>query len=277
MRANKLGIEGNKEEFAALLAFAGDDTTYGVIRFRVNAIGKLVVTATDGKRAVEHTANAEDHEPGEWAFDRTFIEALRRQTDKGETVAVIVAGAKKAKAIFRGVETTAERGEFQCPATQFSTQITMDAVHETVTGKDSERLRGSWFAFNPAFIADLDKVTKAANGCPCTLFPPSDSGAMVHFQVSSDRGVWRGCFKPTLVVAPGEEAETDEPDPDAPGSTTQDLPSSAPPKLELTNQLGVAKKKKAKASKEPKKETKSRKPKTPPTAADDAETTAEAG
>lgn len=251
MRADKSGIECNKEELTALLAFAGDDTNFGVIRFRVNAIRKLVVTATDGKRAVEHTANAQDAEPGEWAFDRTFIEALRRQTDKGETVAVIQADNKKAKAIFRGVESTAERLELKCPATQFSTQVSIDAVHDTVASKDSERLEGSWFAFNPAFIADLDKVSKAADGCPMSIIPPVDSGAMVHFRASSERGLWRGCFKPTPVMVPGEEAETDEPDPDAPGSTTQSLPSSAPPALKLTNQLGTSKKKAPKASKAP--------------------------
>lgn len=257
MRADKVGIECTREELACLLAFAGDDTTFGVIRFRVNGSGKLVVTATDGKRAVEHTANTDGAEPGEWAFDRTFIEALRRQTDKDTTVAVIIAGSKKAKAIFRGVDTTAERGEYLCPSGQFSTQITMDAVHDVVSG-ESDGLTGSWFAFNPAHIADLDKVTKAANGCPLSFLLGADPGAMIRFRASSDRGTWRGSFKPTLVLAPGEEAET-ETDPDAPGSTTQGLPSSAPPALELTNQLGTAKKKKPKASK-PEKAPRARKP-----------------
>jgi hypothetical protein len=253
MRADKSGFEANKEELTALLAFAGDDTNFGVIRFRINGIRKLIVTATDGKRAVEHTSFAQDCEPGEWAFDRTFIEALRRQCDKGETVAVIQADNKKAKAIFRGVESTAERLELKCPSTQFSTQVSIDAVHDAVAGKDSDRLEGSWFAFNPAFIADLEKVSKAANGCPMSMIPPKEPGSMVHFRASSDRGTWRGSFKPTLVMAPGEEAETDEADPAAPGSETQGLPSSAPPVLELTNQLGTAKKRKAKGTKEPKK------------------------
>lgn len=253
MRADKSGIEGNKEEFTALLAFAGDDTNFGVIRFRVNGSRKLVVTASDGKRAVEHTANAEDAEPGEWAFDRTFIEALRRQCDKGETVAVIQADNKKAKAIFRGVESTAERAEIKCPTTAFSTQVSIDAVHGLVSG-EGDNLTGSWFAFNPAHLADLDKVSKAANGCPISQLPPKEPGELVRFKASSDRGMWRCCFKPTLVMAPGEEAETDEPDPEAPG-TPQGLAGAAPPKLELSNQLGTAKKRKAKGTKEPKKKT----------------------
>jgi len=252
MRADRSGIECNKEELTALLAFAGDDTNFGVVRFRVNAIGKLIVTASDGKRAVEHVATSDGHEQGEWAFDRTFIEALRRQTDKGETLAVIIADTKKAKAIFRGVDSTAERAEIKCPATSFSTQVSIDAVHETVmgTGKESARLDGTWFAFNPAFITDLAKVTTAANGCPLSFIPPADPTEMVRFRASSDRGLWRGCFKPTIVMAPGEEAETDEPDPEAPGTPR---PLSSPPKLELTNQLGTAKKRKAKGTKEPKK------------------------
>jgi hypothetical protein len=250
MRADKSGIECSKEELTALLAFAGDDTNFGVVCFRINAIRQLIVTATDGKRAVEHRVNAQEAEPGEWQFDRTFIEALRRQTDKGETVAVIVADAKKAKAIFRGVESTAERAEIKCPKTSFSTQVSIDSVHELVAGKGSDVLTGSWFAFNPAFIGDLDKVSKAASGCPISMIPGADETELVRFRASSDRGTWRGCFKPTLVSAPGEEAEA-ESDPDAPGSTTQGLPSSAPPALELTNQLGTAKKRKARGSKEP--------------------------
>jgi ferredoxin len=274
MRADRSGIECNKEELTALLAFAGDDTNFGVVRFRVNANGKLVVAASDGKRAVEHTANAGDAAVGEWSFDRTFIEALRRQTDKGETVAVIQADNKKAKAIFRGVESTAERAEIKCPTTAFSTQVSIDAVHETVVGKniaERDRLDGTWFAFNPAFVTDLDKVSKAANGCPLSIIPPTDPAEMVRFSASSERGTWRGCFKPTVVIAPGEEAET-ETDPDAPGSDTQGLPSSAPPALELTNQLGTAKKRKARGSKEPaaKKKTASKRPaKSTPAPADD--------
>jgi hypothetical protein len=274
MRADKSGIECNKEELTALLAFAGDDTNFGVVCFRINAIRQLIVTATDGKRAVEHRVNAQEAEPGEWQFDRTFIEALRRQTDKGETVAVIKADTTKAKAVFRGVESTAERAEIKCPKTQFSTQVSIDSVHELVSGKDSDRLEGSWFAFNPAHLADLDKVSKAANGCPVSLTPPKEPGDLIRFKLSSDRGSWRCCFKPVLVMAPGEEAET-ETDPDAPGSTTQGLPSSAPPPLELSNQLGTAKKRKAKAGKEPaKKKPSKRAPKAAPADNDDA---AEAG
>jgi hypothetical protein len=274
MRVDRNGIECNKEELTALLGFAGDDTNFGVVRFRVNASRKLIVTASDGKRAVEHTANSGDAEPGEWAFDRTFIEALRRQTDKGETVAVIVADTKKAKAIFRGVESTAERAEIKCPVTAFSTQVSIDAIHGLVAGKDADRLEGSWFAFDPSFIDDLKKVTAAANGCPISLLPPEHSDELVRFRASSDRGMWRGCFKPTLVSAPGEEAET-ESDPDAPGSTTQGLASSAPPALELTNQLGTAKKRKPKGSKEPKKKAPSKRaPKATPVNDDSA---AEAG
>jgi hypothetical protein len=274
MRADRSGIECNKEELTALLAFAGDDTNFGVVRFRVNANGKLVVAASDGKRAVEHTANAGDAAVGEWSFDRTFIEALRRQTDKGETVAVIVADAKKARAIFRGMESTAERAEIKCPSTQFSTQVSIDQVHDLVNGKDADRQSGSWFAFNPAFIGDLDKVSKAANGCPISIVPPEESDELVRFRASSDRGTWRGCFKPTLVSAPGEEEETEE-DPDAPG-TPRNLPSSAPPALELTNQLGTAKKRKARGTKEPKAKTPSKRaPKAKP--ANETNGAAEAG
>ncbi len=274
MRADKIGIECTREELTALLAFAGDDTNFGVVRFRINANRQLVVTATDGKRAVEHRVHAQEAEPGEWAFDRTFIEALRRQTDKNETVAVIVADAKKAKAIFRGVESTAERAEIKCPSTAFSTQVSIDAVHELVAGKDADRLDGSWFAFDPNFIDDLKKVTAATGGCPISLLPPASSEELVRFRASSDRGTWKGCFKPTLVSAPGEEAET-ESDPDAPGSTTQGLASSAPPALELTNQLGTAKKRKPKGSKEPKKKAPSKRaPKATPVNDDSA---AEAG
>lgn len=273
MRVDKTGIECTKEELTCLLAFAGDDTMFGVVRFRVNASGKLVVTASDGKRAVEHTANTDGAEAGEWAFDRTFIEALRRQTDKDTTVAVIVADAKKAKAIFRGMESTAERAEIKCPTTAFSTQVSIDQVHGLVSG-EADHLTGSWFAFNPAHLSDLDKVSKAANGCPVSLLPPSEPGELVRFKASSERGTWRCCFKPTLVLAPGEEAET-ETDPDAPG-TPNPLPSS-PPKLELTNQLGTAKKRKAKGTKEPKKPSSKRAPKAAPVTETDEASEAEAG
>lgn len=89
MRATKSGIEVSRHELAALLAFTGDDLKFSVVHFRVNGSAKLVASATDGKRAVEVEARSEGAEPGEWAFDRTFIESVRRVLDDGETIAVL--------------------------------------------------------------------------------------------------------------------------------------------------------------------------------------------
>lgn len=242
MRATKQGIECNKAELNALLAFTGDDMKFATVHLRVNGAGKMVASATDGKRAVEVTAPAEPGaERGEWTFDRTFIESVRRVLDPGETIAVLEVHQKGAsKAVIKGIESGDKRTEIKCPSGSVSTQITMDNIHDTL-GKTEPT--GSWFAINAFYLGDIQAVAKAADKCPVSLFPGATPDAPLTFEARSSDGAWRGVVMPVRVVGPGDQAET-EPDKEPPPGTPVD---NAP--LRLEPQLATEKKRRHKATK----------------------------
>jgi hypothetical protein len=245
MRATKLGIEANKAELNALLAFTGDDMKYATVYLRVNGAGKLIASATDGKRAVEVTATAEPGaERGEWTFDRTFIESIRRVLDAGETIAVIEVNQKGAsKAVIKGIESGDRRTEIKCPTGHVSTQITMDNIHD-VLGKTEAN--GSWFAINALYLSDIQAVAKAADKCPVSLFPGQTPDAPLTFEARSAEGAWRGVVMPVTVIGPGDQAEDEPAEEPPPG-----MPRPTAP-LRLEPQLATEKKRKAKATKKTK-------------------------
>jgi hypothetical protein len=259
MRATKLGIELNKAELAALLAFTGDDSKFSLVHLRINQAGKLIASASDGKRAVECTAEGLAP-PGEWRVDRALIEACRRLVDEGETKVLLKVTEKGLKEFaIVGIEDNSPRSTHKWPNDAASTQITSAVIHgEIGTASDiATRVKGSWFALNTKSLKPLIAVEAAANKCPLSIFPPKNETGLVTFQATSEHGAWCGVFHPVAVVAPGEEAEEDDEDDARPGT-----PASAPKALELSAPLATEKKKRAKASKRPAKKAASpRKPK----------------
>ena len=245
MRATKSGIECNKAELNALLAFTGDDMKFATVRFRVNGSAKLVAAATDGKRAVEVTASSDGAEKGEWTFDRTFIESVRRVLDDGETIAVLEVHQRGAnKAVIKGIESGDKRTEIKCPADSVSTQISMDDIHNVLGGAVSEK--GSWFALNAFYLSDVQAVAKAAGKCPVSIFPPKDPRAPILFEARCADGSWRGVVMPVPVVGPGDEADTEDEEEPPPGTPEDKRP------LKLEPQLATEKKRRAKATKKTK-------------------------
>lgn len=208
MKASKQGIEINKAELGALLFFAGKNDQ-AVVKFRVGAGAKLVVGASDGKRAVECEANAADAERGEWLVPASYLELLRRGVNKGRTEVLLRVTVKGLKdAVLRGAISRDEHQEVLDKTNGTSTQVSMESLHKLV--KDVQ-LTGSWFAIVPKHVNKaLDVISKAADGCPITLYPPREPTEHVLFEASGDGGRWRGKLQPAAVVAPGDEAEEEE-------------------------------------------------------------------
>lgn len=215
MKASKQGIEVTKAELSALLFFAGKHDS-AAVKFRVDSKGKLIVGATDGKRAVECESSAGDHEGGEWTVPGDYLELLRRGANKGRTDVLLKVNSKGLKhALLVGAASRDPAQEVVDKKNGTSTQVSMESLH-TLFRKVP--LQGSWFAIVPKHVNKaLDVVSKAADGCPITLYPPQSSEEHVLFECSSEAGRWRGKIQPAVVLAPGDEApkaddgEADEP------------------------------------------------------------------
>jgi len=265
MRANKSGININRSELAALLEFAGDDNQYGCVHFRIDGGAKLIASASDGRRSVECTSEADsDALTGEWRCDRQFIESCRRLVDPNETQVVLKVTEKGMREVLIvGIEDEAERGRYKVPTDAVSTQITISVIHEQIAASELDQATPrSWFAFSPLkTLKAMGTVERAAQCSPMTVYAGKTPNELVTFETSSIGGRWVGVFKPSPVMAPGEDG--DEPEEDAPGT--------APRALELVAPLATEKKKRAKASKRP---AKKRASKAPPANDDSA---AEAG
>jgi hypothetical protein len=251
MQATDKGILLNQDELAALLAFTGDDAKFAQVHFRVNQAGKLIAAATDGKRAVECEGSGLT-KPGEWHVDRSLIEGARRLLDPKETKALLKATDKGLKKVcVVGIEDETIRSTHDFSADLTSTQLTMADIHGEIAGGSDvqSNMKGSWFALGTRALKPLIAVERAAGMSPVTIYPPKKPTGHVTFETRSGDGHWKGVICPVTVIGPGDEAETDDEDPDAPGT-----PAAAPKPLQLAAPLGTEKgKRKAKASKKPRK------------------------
>jgi len=252
MRASKTGININRSELAALLEFAGDDTLYGCIHFRIDGNTKLVASASDGRRSVECISEADpDALTGEWRCSRDFIEACRRLVDPKETSVLLKVTEKGMREVLIvGLEDETERGRYKVPSDAVSTQITMAVIHDQIAAsKLDQATPRSWFAFSPLkMLKAMGTVERATQGALMTVYAGKTPDELVTFETSSIGGRWVGVFKPSPVMAPGEEGdETEEP-----------APGASPRALELVAPLATEKKKRAKASKRPAKKAASK-------------------
>lgn len=256
MRATEDGIIINRAEISALLAFTGDTERFSSVQFRVTGSAKLIASASDGNRAVEVTAEADNAETGDWGVDRTFLEHMRRGCDEGETVALLKVSRGGLKiGVVQAIEGGDERARVTWPREAATTQTSMDQVRGAI-GNDVALEGLSWFAFDPSEAKLLGVVATACEKCPMSIFPGKDPGAAVHFEASSIGGRWRGVIMPTRVSAPGEAADDDDDTggASAPGTeTTTGVGDPARTKpLKLEPSLATAKKRRPKASKAPK-------------------------
>lgn len=215
MRASAAGIEINKAELGALLLVAGRNDG-AVVKFRIDGKQKLVASASDGRRAIECQAPGGDAERGEWTVPALWLEQLRLGAKKGTTDVLLRPTSKGMKdAVLRGEASRSEFLEIIDKTNGTSTQVSMESLHELAKEK---RLEGSWFAVLPKQVNRIfDVVSKAADGCPISIFPPVDDKGQVLFACSSAGGRWQGVLQPALVEGPGGEAEEEDDDEDAPG------------------------------------------------------------
>jgi hypothetical protein len=219
MLATKKGIEINREELWALLAFTGDGEQHSCVHFRVNGSAKLEAAATDGKRSVECVAPSENAVPGEWAIDAEFLELCRNACDAPEKSILIrlsSAGVRDAHVVSKDGEVIAPIGWHRAASTS---QVTMTDVITGLRVPADGKHTGSWCAIDPAAaLRGLSRVRVAADDCPITIYPPSEPTAPLHFECRSDRGHWKGAIVPERVLGPGSEAdEPPAPDEGAPG------------------------------------------------------------
>ena len=207
MRASKNGIEVTKPELTALLTFAGtkegtDGIYFGIRRPR----GPLVANATDGKRALEITteSDSDNHVVGEWHVARAFLEGCSKILDAEGICILLVTSSGLRKARIMDVESLAERATVSWHEEAASTQITMDSLSQLIT--QAQLLashRGSWFALQGRYLAEMLCVSRACNKAPISLYPPPDALSPMYFEATSDSSRWRGVIMPVRVREPG--------------------------------------------------------------------------
>lgn len=158
MGANKQGIQLEKQQIRALLAFAGTDferPQFNVVRFRVSEPGaNLFANATDGHRAIQAVFEATDPHcvVGEWAVDREFLADACRSIKKGEVLLLRVKKNGLREAAYLNGETLDEKRSMKVPREAAATQMTFDTVFEVMKiAQDARRLTGSWYAVQGRF------------------------------------------------------------------------------------------------------------------------------
>jgi hypothetical protein len=219
MRATAKGIEINREELWALLAFTGDSEQYSAIHFRVNGRSKLEAAATDGKKSVECIAKAEQAEPIEIAIDAGYLEKCRAALASGEAL-IIELGPKGVKNI---AIVDLESGKKIMPTIGWNrdaatTQVTMGTIVGGLKLPSDKNHTGTWAAFDPAAWKALDRIKVATDGCPVTQWPPVNPSSPLYFEARSDEGHWKASVLPEKVLGPGEERdEPEDEDEGAPG------------------------------------------------------------
>ena len=219
MLATKKGIEINREELWALLAFTGDGEQHSCVHFRVNGSAKLEAAATDGKRSVECVGKSEKAPVGEWSVDAEFLELCRNACDEPEKSILIMLtedGVKGAHVVGPDGKMIAPLGWHRAASTS---QVTMTDVITGLQVPSNANHTGFWCAIDPAgVLKGLSRVRVAADDCPITIYPPSDPTSPLHFECRSDRGHWKGAIVPEKVIGPGSEAdEPPQPGEGAPG------------------------------------------------------------
>lgn len=232
MQSTNKGIDFNKREGQALLAFTGDKEEHAVVHFRIEK-STLVAAATDSRHAVRCEANNDGADEGEWGVVREFLELCVSGLENGsaKVPGTICRLIIKKTGIFEAHICDQESGkkmsEVKWHKNAASTQVSIDGITSTIP-KAAER--GSWYAVNPKEQTVLTKVSLASEKCPVTIFPPQDNLGPVIFEAKASNTVWRGIIMPVPTVGPGLAARPPEP-----ATTTEETtnPDGTPKPLEL--------------------------------------------
>jgi hypothetical protein len=220
MLATKKGIEINREELWALLSFTGDGEQYSVVHARVNGSAKLEMAAADGKRSVECVAKSDGAVPFEVAIDAAFLTKCKDAIDgkHGESLLIRLTSSGVKDALIIDKESGKTIAPIGWNRESSTTQVTMASIVSGLRVPSDANHTGSWCAIDPDHLRGLARVRVATDGCPVTIYPPSDPTAPLHFECRSEGGHWKGAITPEAVIAPGGEAEeAPDEDEDAPG------------------------------------------------------------
>jgi hypothetical protein len=223
MKASDDGIAITKAELGCLLDYAGKND-FAVVHFRVNGSGKLVASAGDGKRSVQCTAPGGGADAGEWTVPAFFLERVRRSIDKGKTDTVLEVekdGLKCAHLV--GAASRTKQMKFEDETRGTSTQVSIEELRQLA--KDTP-LTGSWFALQPKQVSRaLNVLSKAADGCPVTYYPPQQSTGLLLLECTSEDGCrWLAALPTALVEEPGDTAADEPDDDDRPGQVAKQPP-----------------------------------------------------
>jgi hypothetical protein len=217
MKATKHGIELNKAELTALLAFTNAQSeAYSAVHFVVpSAGGKLTAVATDGTRAVEVYSSAEETDAlaGEWLVACDFLETCKSALKKGQICTLKVTKTGVRSAVVTDVESGEEQATITWPREAASTQISIESIRQV--SRIERRLAGSWFAVQAPYLKDIALMSAACGGEPVTIYPPADEISALCFEASGYEARWSGVVMPVRVAAPGEgvDEKAEEVDP----------------------------------------------------------------
>lgn len=208
MQITKEGIEINREELSALLAFAGNERIPNV-RFDVRRSGaKLRAHATDGHRMIVGTSHeaAPEGVQGEWMIPADHLVACKRAVASDEVCVLVIRRGNIGRAILRNAETGQISSTIVFPENA-STQMTFPNVEIIPMVKN---LNGSWFAVQGTFLRDFGLVSKAVGKHPITLYPPIDPAIdAIGFESRGETVTWEGVVMPVKVAGPGDDLDDD--------------------------------------------------------------------
>lgn len=215
MKASDDGIAISKAELGCLLYYAGK-SDFAVVHFRVDGNGKLVASAGDGKRSVQCKAPGGGADAGEWTTPAFLLERVRRSMDKGKTDTVLEFTSKGLKcAHLVGAASRAKQMKLEDETNGTSTQVSIEELRQLAKNTP---LTGSWFALAPKVVSRaLAVLSKAADDCPVTYYPPQDAKGLLLLECTSEEGCkWLAALPTALVDEPGDTAADDDEDDDTP-------------------------------------------------------------
>lgn len=233
MKHTEAGLLINKNEIAALLAFASESPEnlkcYG-IHFKLTD-EKIRARATNGHIALDAVGENETGVANEWFVHRDFLKGANRVLENTHQLRLEFSGASLFNASIIDDDGN-ERSTFSWPhdaansQTSFVDQDVWDKLLKPPRGERSVR----FITLNGEYLAMLSKVCKAAGTSGVDCYPPPKAEDMSVFRVEGLDTTW------IAVVAPmrGGDDQTVE-------SAAQEFESSAqalPEGTELTVDCG---------------------------------------
>lgn len=198
MRAEDRGILISKAEIAALLEFATTDQANELSRVRFFVDGdRCWAYASDGHRAIEADGESSDELSGEWAVERSFLEAVKKLLDKDTRAVLEFSGASLHSAVIEDEEEGAERGTVTWPHDAAIAQLTIETLRQVIKiPRTRETVR--CVTVPGTQLAALALVAKAAGWNELDVYPPKTRSEPMVFRIDGGAGTtWTGCVMPS--------------------------------------------------------------------------------